>query len=201
MLSPTKSLSKKESVAIIGSDECLKGDTFGGIIVAALKASPKERELLLSLGVKDSKALTDTQILHLAPQLKEHFEHSIISLLPIEYNQKEGNVTMLLNKLHTAAAAKLKPGHHIVDEYPGCTVGDHHEQKAESKYPEVAAASILARAAALEQIDYLSILAGFTVPKGSTHVSEALKQLKIKRLPIPQFVKVDFKNVKEFFGR
>ncbi len=183
---------------IIGSDESLKGDTFGGIVVAALKATPKERELLIHLGVKDSKLLTDKQIFPLAKKIKETFQHEIISLLPEQYNAKPGNLTLLLNTLHTQAASKIKPGFHIVDEYPGCTVGDHHETKAESTYPEVAAASILARAAALEQLAYLATIAGFHVPKGSTHVADALQTLKNKKLPFNQFVKLDFKNVRPY---
>ncbi len=190
----------QNNTIIIGSDESLKGDTFGGIVVAAVKTtSTKEQQRLISLGVKDSKQLKDTDIQNIAKVIKSEFECNIISLLPHEYNSKSGNVTSLLNDLHKRAAKDLKPGHHIVDEYPGCTVGDLHEQKAESKYIEVAAASILARSAALDQIHFLSSLAGFTIPKGSTHVKDALQKLKEKKLPPSQFVKLDFKNVKEIF--
>jgi len=59
---------------------------------------------------------------------------------------------------------------------------------------------ILARVGALRQMDYLSMLAGFTLPKGSTHVTEALLELKKRELEFIRFVKVDFKNVKEFLG-
>ena len=184
---------------IIGSDEALKGDTFGGIVVAAVKAGPNERKMLQELGVCDSKTLSDKKILLLARKLKL-LPHVIISLSPQEYNQHQGSITLLLNDLHTKAALSLKPGFHIVDEYPGCTAGDAHETKAESKYLEVAAASILARAAALRQIEELSQKAGFIIPKGSTHVKIALEQLKQKKLPIKDFVKLNFKNVKDFFN-
>ena len=71
-------------------------------------------------------------------------------------------------------------------------------EKAESKYVEVAAASILARAAALQQLDYLSAQAGFRLPKGSTHVKLALFELKERGLDFRKFTKVDFANVKSF---
>jgi len=62
----------------------------------------------------------------------------------------------------------------------------------------VAAASVLARAAALKQLDTLSLRAGFHLPKGSSHVKLALHELKERGLNFNEFVKVDFRNVREF---
>jgi len=195
---------RKETGWIIGSDESLKGDTFGGIVVAAVKADDKIRQQLLELGVADSKTLNDKEIFNLFEKIKALAPCEIKSLLPEEYNQEyhhRRNVTEILNKLHQDCAHYLLPGKHVVDKYPGCTVGDIQEEKAESKYAEVAAASILARAAALKQLSYLSTLAGFTLPKGSTHVQEALQELKDRNLDFKKFVKVDFKNVSEFLKK
>ena len=188
---------RKETGWIIGSDETLKGDTFGGLVVAAVKADARLRKELIELGVADSKSLQDKEILVIAEKIKKIVPCEIKSLLPEEYN-KNGSVTEMLNKLHLESARYLNPGKHVVDKYPGCNVGEIQEEKAESKYVEVAAASILARAAGLKQLDYLSIEAGFKVPKGSTHVKWALKELKDKGLPMKKFVKVGFRNVKEF---
>lgn len=193
----TAEMFAKETGWVIGSDESLKGDTFGGIVVAAVKADKNIREQLTELGVADSKTLRDEEILPLAEQIKHLAPCEVRSLLPEEYN-REHKVTHLLNKLHQSVARDLAPGKHIVDKYPGCAVGDLATEKAESKYVEVAAASILARAAALQQLDQLSALAGFPVPKGSTHVKEALRRLKEKGLEFGEFVKVDFSNVREF---
>ena len=63
----------------------------------------------------------------------------------------------------------------------------------------MAAASILARAYALKQLAELSKRAGFTIPKGSTHVATALKELKAKEFPPEEFVKLKFRNVAIFF--
>lgn len=188
---------RNETGWIIGTDESLKGDTFGGLVVAAVKADSGLRRKLVELGVADSKELSDTEIFPLAENIKKIVPCEIKSVLPEEYN-RFGSVTDLLNKLHQESARYLSPGKHVVDKYPGCTVGDVQEEKAESKYVEVAAASILARAAALKQLDYLSIEAGFRLPKGSTHVIWALRELKEKKLPFKKFVKVGFQNVKEF---
>jgi ribonuclease HIII len=189
-----------ESGWIIGSDESLKGDTFGGITVAAVKADDTIRKQLRELGVADSKTLDDHEIIPLAQKIKRIAPCEIIDLLPEEYNKSFG-ITVLLNKLHSQCAHYLKPGTHIVDKYPGCTAGSIQIEKAESKYVEVAAASILARATALSQLNYLSTLAGFPLPKGSTHVRDALQELKKRNLDFNKFTKMDFRNVKEFLKK
>ena len=188
---------KPEEGLIIGSDECLKGDTFGGLIVAAVKADEKIREKLIGLGVADSKKLSDSEIVEIAKLIKEVASYEIKSLYPEHYNE-DGNVTKMLNRLHNKCALKLLPGKHVVDKYPGCDVGDIVETKAESKYVEVAAASILARDESIRQLDELSRMAGFTLPRGSTHVKEALEKIKHKRLDFNQLVKTSFSNVKKY---
>ena len=188
---------RKEQGWIIGTDESLKGDTFGGLVVAGVKANEGLRQRLVELGVADSKTLADTEILQMAEKIKHLVPCEVKSILPEEYN-KSGEITKLLNKLHKECADYLFPGKHVVDKYPGCVVGEIQVERAESKYVEVAAASVLARAAALQQLDYLSSQAGFRLPKGSTHVKLALFELKERGLDFSKFVKVDFKNVKEF---
>lgn len=188
---------KEERGIIIGSDEALKGDTFGGIVVAAVKANDDQRTQLLNLNVADSKTLSDEEILVLAPKVEKVAEFEIKNLYPEEYNEFKGSVTQMLNRLHKECYYYLKPGKHVVDKFPGCTVGDIAETKAESKYVEVAAASILARAHALKQLSDLSERAGFPIPKGSTHVEAALKELSKRHLHPQNFVKLNFRNVKK----
>jgi len=188
---------RKEEGWVIGTDESLKGDTFGGIVVAGVKANDDLRKKLVELGVADSKVLADKEVLQMAEKIKQVVPCEVKSILPEEYN-KNGEVTKLLNKLHKGCADFLFPGKHVVDKYPGCAVGEIQAEKAESKYVEVAAASVLARAGALQQLDYLSSQAGFRLPKGSTHVKLALFELKERGLEFRRFVKVDFENVKEY---
>jgi len=188
---------RKEKGWIIGTDESLKGDTFGGLVVAGVKANDKLREKLLELGVRDSKRLQDQEILIMAESIKRLVPCEIKSILPEEYNHS-GKVTVLLNKFHKECADYLSPGKHIVDKYPGCEVGDIRIIKAESKYVEVAAASVLARATALKQLNYLSVLAGYRLPKGSAHVQLALHEMKDRKLDFNKFAKVSFSNVKEY---
>lgn len=191
---------KKESGWVIGSDESLKGDTFGGLVVAAVKADDKIREKLLELGVADSKTLADKEILRMAQEVRKVCDCQIINIYPNEYNEV-GKVTLLMNQMHKQCADFLGNGTHVVDKYPGCNVGDIAETKGEQKFVEIAAASILARAGALHQINFLSKKAGFQVPKGSTHVKWALQELLDRGLDFNEFVKTSFKNVKSFLER
>src|SRR3989338_189857 len=111
---------------VIGSDESLKGDTFGGIVVAGVKVDDKQRELLKAMTICDSKKLSDNMIMAIAPRIKEIVVYHVISLSPKEYNQAttKSSVSLLLNQLHKEVKNKLGGGKHIVDKYPGCTVGD-----------------------------------------------------------------------------
>lgn len=186
----------------IGSDESLKGDTFGGLVVAAAFVDETIKSKLLVLGVRDSKKISDKVIQKIAPQIATICPNHIISYLPQQYNQH--TLTALMNALHKECydkvKAKTQQAIHIVDLYPGCTVGDIKETKAESKYLSVAAASILARWKGLEQFETLSKNVGFVIPKGSTHVSEALFEIKKKQLDPALFVKLHFSNVKKVFA-
>ncbi|MBW6462543.1 MAG: hypothetical protein K0B07_05870 [DPANN group archaeon] len=197
---------KEDKRTIIGSDETLKGDTFGGMVVVAVKADNDTRQKLKDIGVKDSKTITDKDIITLAKQIKDIIgkdNYCIYEKNPETYNQHVGNTTQLLNAMHTRVLKTLGDADQImVDQFPGAKINLKNaktETKAESKYTEVAAASILARERGLKQIDILSEQAGFKVPKGSTHVKDALKTLKEKGLDPKMFLKMNFKNVKKVF--
>lgn len=188
---------------IIGSDETLKGDTFGGLVVVGALFFKNEESLLQQAGVKDSKLLTDLDCTRIAQQLLKQFPQrfSVQNIFPKEYNsfQQQESLTGLLNRLHMQVGVELKKqepeAFHVVDKYPGCLAGDMSVTKAETHYLQVAAASIVARHFALEQLGELSQRAGFILPKGSTHVKEALQKLIKNNLKKEEFVKVHFKNV------
>ena len=126
-------------VVIIGCDESLKGDTFGGLVVAAVKCNDGQRGRLAILGVRDCKKITDGRVRELAAEIKKVAKYSIQSVLPQEYNKYK--LTDLMNKLFKKAISDLRPADEIiVDKFPGCKVGDICEARADSKYTEVAAA-------------------------------------------------------------
>jgi ribonuclease HIII len=55
----------------IGADESAKGDYFGPLVSAAVYVDERAAERLASIGVQDSKRLTDGRLRALAPQVRE----------------------------------------------------------------------------------------------------------------------------------
>ncbi len=196
----------KQEGVFIGSDESLKGDTFGGIVVVGIRANNIQRENLRLLGVMDSKKIKDAKVGGYADEIRKIVKVSVKNLPPNKYNAYRFGLTKLMNRLHREVYSDLKKGSSsaelkwVVDKYPGCTVGDIAVTKAESKYVEVAAASIVARDFALQQLAKLSAKLGITVPKGSSHVKDALEFLKKSKRDPKQFVKMNFGNVRKVFG-
>ena len=190
----------------LGGDECLKGDTFGGLVVCCVKADKTMRRQLLSLEVADSKKIADGKIRKMALDILRVLGNEnvwVIELHPAEYNRmysQTGSVTRMLNMMYEAAASKLgRYSECVIDQYPGCMVnGCKSVEKGESKYIEVAAASVVARYRGLLQMEELSKKAGFEVPLGSTHVAWALLRLKKEKRDFRDFVKTHFRNVAEF---
>jgi len=190
----------------VGSDETLKGDTFGGLVVVGAFFSKQYYAVLKQLGVQDSKKLTDQAIKRIAQQLLEHYpsHFSIQEYSPKEYNQyiKTRTITQLLNSAHCKVGIQsqqrfTEAKEHLVDKYPGCNAGTHQQFQAESYNLAVAAASIVARHIGLEQLATLSKTAGFKLPKGSTHVSFALEALLAKGYCLKDYAKLHFSNVKK----
>ncbi len=196
----------KQEGVYIGSDESLKGDTFGGIVVVGVKADDVQRENLRLLGVMDSKKVKEDKISAYADEIRKIVKVSVQNYSPKKYNDYHFGLTKLMNKLHKDVYVDLKKGlssvelKWVVDKYPGCDVGDVAVVKAESKYVEVAAASIVARDIALQQLVKLSAKLGITVPKGSSHVADALEFLKKSKKDPKQYVKMNWSNVKDVFG-
>src|SRR5205807_1813154 len=66
----------QDKTARIGVDEAGKGDYFGPLCVAAVFAEGDGIQRLQKLGVKDSKKLTDAQVLKIAKSIRQEFQHS-----------------------------------------------------------------------------------------------------------------------------
>lgn len=209
----------------LGSDEAGKGDTFGGLVVAAVHVPADKVEELAATGVADSKTMTDGRIRELAPWLREHFDFEIRDLHAGSYNRERAsvgaNVNKLLAKLHVDClqALQQRAGAQVavVDRFaasapvaaalktrvPGLVV---HEVPRAERHAAVAAASVLARAAFLEQIAALDEQLAIDVPLGSgTPVGKALRRLVevhglevLEEARLTEAVKTHFKNVEAF---
>ncbi|MCX6085575.1 MAG: DUF3378 domain-containing protein [Caldiserica bacterium] len=154
---------------IVGGDESGKGDLFGPLVVAACAARSKsERREIVEAGARDCKLMTDAEVHTVAARLHGIGLSAVRILMPDEYNARYAgvhNVNVLLNEVYgelLLELAKQTKAHTVIlDKYGGRAMALWKtpqsfrfivETHAE-RYPEVAAASVLARAAFLEGLE------------------------------------------------
>jgi ribonuclease HIII len=177
----------------IGTDEAGKGEYLGPLVVAGVRilGETQDRELR-EAGIRDSKDLTLSQARSISARVKEIVGSEnicVIALKPWEYDRRRNaagrNVNRLLGELNVEIVDKLKSEVEVVvvDEFgvkAHSYIASHMpdgvrlevRQRAEDD-TAVAAASIVARARYLEEMDRLSNEVGFELPRGSTHVEDA----------------------------
>lgn len=175
-----------DMTARIGIDEAGKGDFFGPLCVAGVYAAGEEKiKELITLGVRDSKRMTDKIILALAKKIRAHFPCSIVRMSPDKYNELYGqfkNLNRLLAWGHATAISdlvsetgckeviidKFGSEHLVISAVKKKGLDIHLTQRVRAEEDVVvAAASIVARAIFVEQIDRLSQEFGMTLPKGA----------------------------------
>jgi ribonuclease HIII len=205
---------------IIGTDESGKGDYFGPLVSAGVCVNQNSASILKSLGIKDSKLLSDTKVLELAPKIMNvcKGQISIIEISPEKYNdlyeqfQRENKnlntllawghakaIEEILGKIecHIAIADQFADENFIISKLQekgkGLKLIQMH--KAE-QHIAVAAASVLARARFLIKLKKLSEEIGINLPKGaSQNVIECAQQIVDQRgkAAIRQVAKLHFK--------
>lgn len=178
-------------LSVVGSDETGTGDFFGPVTVAACYVPADKLDLVRELGVKDSKQLTDDLMRQIAPDLQATLIHSVLTLGNVKYNEiqgqgnSQGKIKALLhNQALKHVLRKMngeKPDFILVDQFAERGVYYNYlkaepeiirenlllSTKAEGLHLSVAAASIIARVAFLEEMDKMSQTAGITLPKGA----------------------------------
>ncbi len=188
--------------AWIGTDEAGKGDYFGSLAVAGVYVNSEICKVLHTLGVRDGKQLSDSQVKKLAQEIRIHCGNyiSLSDLEPFEYNKRYDsfresgrNLNHLLASLHTEVILNLfneyvDCRHVLVDRFakeevlatqlgpamnPDITLVQI--PKAESDIA-VAAASIIARDVFLQQLEQLSKEYQIQLPKGASQVIDVGKQ-------------------------
>jgi len=75
----------------IGIDEAGKGDFFGPLCIAGVYGDEKMIKELLTIGVKDSKTISDKNILLLKSKIQRICPHAIVRLPPKKYNELYSN--------------------------------------------------------------------------------------------------------------
>ena len=198
----------------IGSDEVGTGDLFGPVVICSFFLDSKDSDYLASLGINDSKKLTDEKIRKIGPLLKD-YTFNVVLIDNLKYNELI-DAGYNLNEIKAIAHNKgiistindiEKKVPVILDEFVSADnyfkyirkcklVYDEivFKTKAESKYLSVACASVVARYIFLLEMDKLSKKLGFEVPKGAgIKADEALT--KVKKEDLRKYVKLNFKNL------
>lgn len=201
-------------VSRVGTDEAGKGDYFGPLVVAGVRVLDEAAEAALrGIGVRDSKLLGTGQAASMAQRITEELgleNVSVVSLEPSAFERRRSkagdNVNRLLGEINVEILSELSDGVEgfVVDEFakkarsyiePSVPSGVELEVRPRAEDDAaVAAASIMARARYLEEMDDLSRWAGFTLPRGSTHVKGAAHRLYSERgrQGLEQVAKVSF---------
>lgn len=207
-----------------GSDEVGTGDYFGPVCVCACLITSESWDKIKHLGLDDSKALRDEAILERAPELMKHVQYSLLIVEPEKYNQIHtfNNMNQIKAKLHNQAYLHLKnkvgklPELKVVDQFtppasyyrylaqePHVMSGLHFETKAESKYPAVACASMIARYAFLKTWENMEHTYGMSFQKGSGAAADESAMQFVRQHgfeKLQQVAKLHFKNTEKIKG-
>jgi ribonuclease HIII len=205
----------------IGSDEVGTGDYFGPIVVTASYVKATDIPYLESLGIKDSKKMTDEKILEVVPKIKDKIKYSTIILSNKEYNEKYKNgynMNKIKAILHNKALSNLKNeglnyDYIVVDQFAEKYVYFSYLKetnnvvkditfltKGEDKCLAVACSSIISRYIFLKEFSSLSKSVGILLPKGaSLKVDEVgvkiVNQYGFDKLN--EIAKLNFKNTEK----
>jgi ribonuclease HIII len=203
-----------------GSDEAGKGDYMGPLTAAAVYVDKKRAEQYRSIGITDSKQLSNDAVRGYAQRIRSSSSgyFSIVSVSPLDYNRRFTELSRrgknsldMLAECHAEAIRELlgkvsMPGRVIIDKFCDekriaylLPEGDYQLDlriRAESD-PAVAAASILARDAYLDGLDRISRKYGITALSGSgENIDTAAREFvrKFGADVLDEIAKVHFRN-------
>ena len=152
---------------ILGIDEAGRGSVLGPMVIAGVIVPEKMEKVLERMGVKDSKRLTPNRRTILSRKLKKMFDYEVVVITAREIDEMraEGiNLNEIEKNAMESILLKMKPEKAIVDAVDvkaerfqdnlcvdtGINVIAEH--KADDKYIQVSAASIIAKAERDDQI-------------------------------------------------
>ena len=205
----------------VGIDEAGKGDYFGPLVVAGVRINgERAAKGLRELGVRDSKTIGVVGIRGLAERVLGAVGERnvrVVSLSPKEYEARRnaaGNVNRLLGEVDAEIIGELDGEVEVivVDEFasaarsylePFVPEGVRLEVRTRAEDDAaVAAASIVARARQLEEVDLLSERVGFRLPLGATHVIEAGRRVveELGREGLAEVAKTSFATTQKVLG-
>ncbi len=205
----------------IGSDEVGTGDYFGPIVVTAAYVSKENIPFLETIGVKDSKKLSDEKILEIVPKIIKKIPYESIILSNRDYNShysEKTNMNKIKAILHNKVLLKLKAKNYpadyiVVDQFaqkfvyynylkdiPIICKGITFLTKGEDKCLSVACASLISRYIFLKEFNRLSKDIGIPLLKGASDKVDLVGVKIVETYGFDQLSKVaklNFKNTEK----
>jgi len=198
--------------AQIGSDEVGFGDFFGPLVVVACYIDGTYEDIISK--IDDSKKLDDKYILSFIPKVIDKLIFSKLTVHNEKYNQliSQGyNMNSIKAVLHNQAlvnlSEKVKYNHAYIDKF--CEEKTYYaylttqkkvlhnitfKTKAESSYPSVALASMIARYCFLKEMEVLNEKYNFNFPKGASKIVDSCITTFVKQHSFEEISKVCKKN-------
>ena len=205
----------------IGSDEVGTGDYFGPIVVTACFVDKSKINELEELGVKDSKKLTDSEILKKVPDIIKIVDYESIIVSNKEYNNfysTDLNMNKIKAILHNKVLYKLSSkiknyDYIIVDQFAEPYVYYNYLKetsnvvrnisfytKGEDKHLAVACASLISRYIFIQEFDKLVKEIGISIPKGASEAVDKAGIEVVKKYgfdKLKDIAKLNFKNTQK----
>jgi len=209
----------------IGSDEVGTGDYFGPIVVTSAYVNKENIAWLEEIGVKDSKKMTDTDILKIVPEIIKRIPYKSSVLSNKEYNErysKEMNMNKLKAILHNNVLLQITNeitdwDYVIVDEFAKQYVYYNYLRdsgnvfrkitfltKGEDRSLAVACASLISRFIFIKEMDKLGEELGIFLPKGAGDlVDETGRKIvaKFGEEKLREIAKLSFKNTEKILNK
>ena len=208
----------------IGSDEVGTGDYFGPIVVTASYVTKEDIPFLENLKIKDSKKLTDEQILKITPQIIKKIPYYTMTLSNTEYNKriKTYNMNALKAILHNKALLEMtkkypNSDYIVVDQFAEKYVYYNYLKesnniqrnitfitKAEDQCLSVACSAIISRYIFIKEMDKLSKKYNQTLPKGAGSIVDEVGIKLVKKYGkeiLNDLAKTNFKNTEKILNK
>ncbi len=205
----------------IGTDEAGKGDYFGPLVTAAVLVRPPIEQRLISVGVRDSKDLSDPTVRELARLIKTECPHAMVQIGPKRYNELHDKLRSVNRVLGWAHARAIED----ILQKNSCTTAVS-DQFGDEKYIKnsllklgrsinliqmhhaerdiaVAGASILARDRFLEWLDATGQRYSFEFPKGASKEVIGIAKNFVRKFgasKLGEVAKLHFKTTTEVLG-
>ncbi len=204
-------------ISSVGSDEVGTGDYYGPIVVTASFVDKENIPFLTELGVRDSKKISDEQILKIVPKIIKKIPYKSIIISNKEYNERYGkNMNMnkmkaiLHNKVLSEMVKDSKYDYIVIDQFepessyykhlgevPNPLRGITFITKAEDKCLSVAVSSLISRYIFIKEMDKLGDKYGIFLPKGANYYVEDIGIKLVQKFGIgvlKDIAKLNFSN-------